>query len=260
MFSLVRKIFRRKQRSDPWHLMEAQRFEDALAAYGDALLKRPEPGTAPVYAIYANRAIALICLDRFEEAIQNMDLAQQNAPDNYWDELAVLHWLCGRRARAQELLTNAMEAIQRGDPISRDFAGGAGPGLLLWYMSVTLQDSDAMDRSKQYLQWLVQTSRYRLWPMPLAEFIVAQRSADELLPIVTKKISLAKALTVATRRKNILMRRRLSQVFFYQAVQARLRKAESEAMDLFNQVVALKDPIIEMEWHLARAEAMPQKS
>jgi hypothetical protein len=225
-----------------------------LAAYSNQQSEKPRD----VRARYRGRATALMCLERYEEAIQNLRLAESKTTDlrgsPYSEEFAVLHWLCGRQQQAQEMLASVMAAIQRGDPVWRDFAGGATPGLLLWYMSVTLQDSAGTERSNEYLQWLVRTSRYRLWPMPLAEYVVGARAADELPKIITKKTTLVKALAVAQRRKNILMRRRLCGMLFYQAVNARLRNAEAEAMDLFHQAVALKDPIQEMEWHLGRAE------
>jgi hypothetical protein len=240
----------------PWRLIETHRFEEALVAYNN------EQGEEPADLRASNRATALMGLERYEEAIDNLRMAEPKAPDPrgspYREKLAVLHWLCGRQQQAQEMLLSKMAAIQCGDDIWRDFAGGAKPGLLLWYMSVTLEDLTGMARSKEYLQWLVRTSDYRLWPMPLAEYVVGARATDELPRIVTKKTTLAKALAVAGRGRNILMRRELCGVFFYQAVEARLRKAEAEAMRLFHQAVALKDPIQEMEWHLARAEIRQQ--
>lgn len=81
---------------DPWHLISARQYEEAVAAY-DAILAAGEN----YHAIVANRSIALLCLGRLPEALEGFatanDIARQDrgAPKSapYLESVGTVLWL-----------------------------------------------------------------------------------------------------------------------------------------------------------------------
>jgi hypothetical protein len=103
------------QSIDPWHLIKAHQYEEAVAAY-DAQLAAGED----YEAILANRAIALLCCGRLSEALEGFatanDIARQSratpksAP--LLKSMGTVLWLMGHRSVAKELYRSAVDGIR----------------------------------------------------------------------------------------------------------------------------------------------------
>src|SRR5215470_8382876 len=169
------------QSNDPWQLISAHQYEEAVAAY-DAKLAAGEnwPGVG------ANRATALLCLGRLSEALEGFaaanDIARQSGKSApYLTNMGTVLWLMGHRSVAKELYRSAADGIRYGTIAYADAAGGVGQGLLLWYAGVTTKDQNATEHALDYLTRLAKKSRIKLWPGPLAQFVLGRQSLKELL-------------------------------------------------------------------------------
>lgn len=102
------------QSIDPWHLIKAHQYEEAVAAY-DAQLAAGED----YEAIVANRSIALLCCGRLPEALEGFatanDIARQSratpksAP--FLKSMGTVLWLMGHKSVAKELYRSAVTAF-----------------------------------------------------------------------------------------------------------------------------------------------------
>src|SRR5215468_4824909 len=161
-----------RQSHDPWDLISAHRYDEAVAAY-DAQLTA---GKEKLPAIVANRATALLCAGRLHEALEDFsranDIARQSraAPKSapFLQSMGTTLWLMGHRSVAKELYRSAADGIRFGTIAYADIAGGVGQGLLLWYAGVTTKDRNATEYALDYLTRLAKKSRIKYWPGPLA--------------------------------------------------------------------------------------------
>jgi hypothetical protein len=131
-------------------------------------------------------------------------------------------------------------------------AGGVEQGLLLYYMETTVSDPDAASFALKYLQNRTKRSAIRLWPGPLARNYLDELSFEEVLAEATGRRNLAEAVSLA--EKDLLSRRQLCEALFHDGVRYRAHGTEELCMARMRQCYALEDPLIELEWYLARYE------
>jgi tetratricopeptide (TPR) repeat protein len=149
------------QSHDPgWHLIAAHQYEEAVAAYDAKLAAGKEKW--PV--IVANRAIALLCLGRLSEALEDVSTANDDARQSNsarLEHMGTVLWLMGHRSVAKELYRSAVDGIRYGTIGYADIAGGVGQGLLLWYAGITTKDRSATEHAIDYLTRLAKKSHRR---------------------------------------------------------------------------------------------------
>jgi hypothetical protein len=87
---------------------------------------------------------------------------------------------------------------------------------------------------------------------PVARYVLGEMTWEDVLAAATGHRDLASA----TQRANddLLSRRQLCASLFYDGVKRRAQGAEDQCLQRMEQCVALKDPLIEFEWYLARYE------
>jgi len=242
-----------EQSNDPWHLISAHRYEEAVAAY-DAKLATGDDLQG------ANRAIALLCCGRLFGALEGFatanDIARQSratpksAP--YLKHMGTVLWLMGHRSVAKELYRSAADGIRFGTIAYTDAAGGVGQGLLLWYAGVTTKDQNATEHALDYLTRLAKKSRIKLWPGPLAQFVLGRQSLKELLRESFNTDGLPQITERA--KSDILVRRELIQALFLLGTQRRKRGDKDGCRRAFQQCAQLANPHVDQEWYLAAAE------
>jgi len=240
------------QSNDPWQLISAHQYEEAVAAY-DAKLAAGENSPA----IGANRATALLCLGRLSEALEGFgaanDVARQSresAP--YLKNMGTVLWLMGHRSVAKELYRSSADGIRYGTIAYADAAGGVGQGLLLWYAGVTTEDPNATEHALDYLTLLAKKSRIENWPGPLAQFVLEGKSFDEVLRHCFKANNLLEVTEQA--KSDILKRRDLTKALFVLGTQCRKQGDEDGCRRALQQCAQLENPHLEQEWYLASAE------
>src|SRR5262245_14493679 len=111
-----------RQSYDPgWHLIAAHEYEEAVAAYDAKLAAGKEKW------LLANRAIALLCLGRLSEALEDVSTANDAARQSHSTRLETMGtvlWLMGHRSVAKELYRSAVDGIRHGTIAYTDIAGG----------------------------------------------------------------------------------------------------------------------------------------
>jgi len=253
------------QSNDPWHLISAHQYEEAVAAYDAKLAAGKEKWPA----IIANRATALLCLGRLSEALEGFstanDIARQDraAPKSapYLKHIGTVVWLMGHRSVAKELYRSAADGIRFGTIVYADIAGGVGQGLLLWYAGITTKDRNATEHAVDYLTRLAKKSRIKYWPGPLAEFVI-ERRAQSLLPraqsfreLLRDSFKTDNLLEIMEQAKSdILKRRELIQALFVLGTKRRERGDKDGCRRAFQQCAQLENPHVDQEWYLAAAE------
>lgn len=242
---------------DPWELVIAHRYTEALAAY-DARLQGGVENSLEL----ANRSTVLLCLGRLSEALEGFQRADNLAAQRlhgetrpYLDKIASIFWLLGRRDKAIQLLTSAVDGVLNGSIKFADNAGGVTQGLLLWYAGVAASDDSAKEHSRKYLRKLTNSARIKQWPGPLAFFVLGEIMPENLL---LELFGTSELNTLINKAKvDLLNRRRLVKALFYLATCRRSAGSQDESHAEMVRCATLENPILEIEWYLARAETEP---
>jgi tetratricopeptide (TPR) repeat protein len=241
---------------DSYELIHAHRYEEA-AAYWEAESRRnpDDPGWL------GSHAQALLCLGRLEEALDeyqranelhNLKVNPESKP--FTNKIGAIQWLLGDHSGAIETFRAAVDGVLNGSIKYGDSAGGVAQGLLLWYAGVTAPDDEAAAYAIKYLRERASRKIWiQGWPGALALFVLGRKSEEEVLIEATKCNVLRDAIRAA--RDDLLSRRRLARALFYFAVRKRSEGLEKECHAGMVQCASLENPIIEVEWYLARGEA-----
>lgn len=96
----------------------------------------------------------------------------------FLNQIGAALWLSGNKAEAMAEWHKAVSGILDGSSAYGDLAGGATQGLLLWYASVTLNDSREREYALKYFQHL---NAKKLWPRALASANIRNGAAREVL-------------------------------------------------------------------------------
>jgi tetratricopeptide (TPR) repeat protein len=239
--------------NDPYELVLAHRYEEALAAY-DAGLSPGKGRTAPDVA---NRATVLLLLGRLPEALAEYRRANQLMsrldPAAYFNEIGTVLWLMGKREEAMDIWRTEIDDTLNGTASYGDFAGGVSQGLLLWYGGVTMRDAAMQQYAKGYLHnrcTRIEISRY---PGPIAKFALGRIPFEDVLDAATGTRTLHDAVNRA--KRDLLKRRELVQAIFYLATSKREAADEHGCIETMALCASLENPTVENEWYLARHEA-----
>lgn len=237
----------------PYDLILGNRFEEAIEVYNARISQSAVPDPLELNS----RGTAFLCLQRYAEALGDFltanDLHRKSLKGSggLIDKVSVTNWLMGNREEAIRIGRRAVDELITREVGYTDLAGGAGPGLLLWYMAISMDESDQRDLALKYLENLAKGSRIKYWPGPLAEFAIGKIPfADALKRGTTRKYE----LTIENAEKDLLARRRFCQGLFYNGVKKLEGGDRIGFMDEMKLCYGLENPLIEMEWYLARHE------
>lgn len=220
----------------------------------------------------SSRGTALMCLRRYEEAAGAFDEANRMATEEerqrlkrigqfpssvvrtpYLEDLGAAHWLAGKRKAAIEAWQRAVRGVLDGSIAYTDGAGGVSQGLFLLYAATAVGRTDIRQEAEKYLANRAKRKRIEQWPGPLALLALAKKDAATILfeRFATTDI----AHLVSRAADDLLTRRELCQFLFHHAATLRAQGRENTAHELFHRCAALRNPVIEIEWYLARGEA-----
>ena len=133
-----------------------------------------------------------------------------------------------------------------------DISGGIKSGLLLWYAGVTLQRPSAITASVKFLRKASKRVWAKSMPGPLAAHVIAGKPMKAILAEVWGGSGLD--LLIARASEDILLRRQLCEVLLCWATGERLAGRETECRRLLRLCADMINPLVEIEWFLARGE------
>jgi len=205
-------------------------------------------------------AAAYRALGRYEEALP---LYERVDADDRADEVACGHpgrqkdisciyWVLGDRAKSIHLMRTLVEGVLDGTIEFGDAAGGVQQGLLLYYMAVTMRDSQAATFAVDYMRNRARRSAIQSWPGPVARHYLGEVNFPSVLSAATGAADVESATSIA--RSKLLSRRRLCAALFHDEVRSRAEGAEQHCRARMRDCYQLEDPLIEVEWYLARHE------
>lgn len=238
----------------PNELLFAHRYAEAAEAFRTHLLQHPEQN------YYDGLGDALLCLGQFSEAIAAFERAnglegrKLKGSSPYANQIAAAMWLAGHKPEAMADWHRAVSGILNGSIRYGDLAGGAIQGLLLWYSAVTLKDRQEHEYALDYFRSLQRRKTHGdlLWPRPIFEMVLGERSFEEVLAVEIGFSDLDRCIQIA--RTDLLKRRSLCQALFYGAVREREAGNNVACIRMMRVCCNLENPIIEVEWFLARNE------
>jgi tetratricopeptide (TPR) repeat protein len=238
---------------DPYSLVLAGRYEEALAAYDSSSETRDVP-------FFANRATALLCLGRYGEALASFQKANELAnatpmrgTDPFLDTIGSMHWLLGNGEAAIVTLSEVVSRIRSGIKEFSDLSGGAAPGLLLWSAGHCFERPDAAERAVTYLEWVTTRGLINLWPGPIA---LCVNGKAELSEVTQKQFGQSDLIGLSKPELGTMERRELVQALFYAAFMAKQANNPSLARKYIKACASVKNPLIEEEWYLANCDSV----
>lgn len=235
-----------------WELMRAGRYAEAVEAFIVAACEDNWP------AHHRNRAIALLCMNRFRDAYDAYEEADQaeriRAPahNRDLDAMGLCLWLVGDRSAALPLIREHLDLPMKRKLTYGDFAGGASEGLVAYYAGVSLPDIDTKTKALRHLRKIANGKRHRGWPKPIARFLVGDLPLEKVLIEAAEADDIETAINHA--RVDILSRRQLVEALFYAAIRKRDEGQEAECLGLLAKVADLPISHTEIEWFLAKHE------
>jgi tetratricopeptide (TPR) repeat protein len=240
---------------DAWQFLLAHRYHDALIAYDE----RRRLGVVQDSLEIANRCTALLCLGELNQALEGFEKANALAAERlrgetqpYLAEIGAILWLLGRRSDAIITWRSAVDGVLDGSTKFADNAGGVSQCLLLWYGAITDGDARNGAHAEKCVQELAKKSRIEQWPGVLGLFALGKKTRRELVFEACGGADLKEALARAD--GDLLRRRRLVKTLFYLATSCRATGEEDGCVGFMTECASMENPILEIEWYLARSE------
>ena len=239
---------------EPWDLVFEHRYDEAAAIYERMLSVTPDDKL-----VLAAHGTALLCMGRLHEALSDFQRANSldqeesgGESSGYSVKLALIHWLLGEHYEAMNVLWRILDDLRIGRVQFADLAGGASPGMLLWYMALEKQNSGMHEFALTFLDGLTtKRSLAGLWPGILALFALGRADFNDVLRDIGETQNLGRIRKRA--RKDLYVRRQLCKAHFYLGVKYLAISEEGEYLRQLAECTALENPIIEPEWYIARA-------
>ena len=203
-------------------------------------------------------ATALISARRYADALplleqlSNRERALQVGMPGRGVEIATIQWILGLRAEAMQIARDLTRGILDGTILYADGAGGVTQGTLLYYMAASIGDLATVEYALSYLKTLASKPRIQQWPGPIAQFLIRKVTLFDLLKEGTGTSELAMAISKASR--DLLTRRRLCNILFADGVVHRSNGDEALCIQRMKECEKLTNPLLEMDWFLARDE------
>jgi hypothetical protein len=235
-------------------LFDSYRFKESVDAYKRQLINGPDG----VWANTDGLGRALMAAGEYAEAIpylEKMDQHEHEEPGKPGraKQLSVCHWMIGERIRALEIIKRLAIGVRDHKVHYTDFAGGTSYGVIYCYMAATLQMPSEIDLATKYLEKLSTRRHINTWPGPAALFLLSKMSFSDAVKDATGSVDLPQAKNIA--EQDLMSRRKLTSLLFAAGVERRVAGDEPGCHMYMNECASLTTPIIEYEWHLARAEA-----
>ena len=247
----------------PGKLILAHRYAQAAAILEERWKNRPH-----LLASDTDYATAMLCMRRYAKAadcFRGANEKQARILDGksqpYLEDIGTAQWLMGKRTDAIATFRRAVDGILDGSIGYADLPGGVSQGLLLWYAGVTASDPTTKSHARNYLARLASASSIQYWPGPLALFLLRKKTEKEVLHDICRnmgdnKVPCAVPLDslIAIAKSDAGLRRELVQTLFYFAARKRALGHGDACMKGMAICAAVENPIMEMEWYLARGE------
>lgn len=244
-------------------LMRSHRYAEAIPVLRQCLANNSDDIDAVAQMAKALRATgqypeAVFFYERLAAHRRQDKLANKIAPGSApWDiDIACLHWLCGDRAKAMQMMHGLAAGILDGSiQYASDAAGGITQGLLLYYMAVTDKKTEEMTFALGYLR----DRRDRLkrimiqnWPYAVASYYLGDIPFVKVMEDVNEHVVTMPPIDPAT--LELGRRIRLCDALFHDGIKSRAQGDEVHCLARMRECAALENPVIEQEWYLARYE------
>jgi hypothetical protein len=241
-------------------LIWSHKYVDAIRDLRQHLASNPDDMGAVGWMADAFRAAgdyreALVFFERLAEHRKRDKVANRMAPGAApWDiDIACLHWLCGDRATAIQMIYNLVAGTLDGSiQYATDAAGGMSQGLLLYYMAVSDDKPEQVSFALDYMRNRLNQRMIQTWPCAVASYYLGDIPFAKVMEDVNEKVVTMPPIDPAT--LELGRRIRLCDALFHDGVKSRARGDGVHCLARMRECAALENPVIEQEWYLARYE------
>jgi Tetratricopeptide repeat len=241
-------------------LMQSGQYAEAIPELREYLGQNPNDIAAVEWMAEALRVIgrygeALLFFQRLAANRQRDKVANIVAPGNpAWQiDISCLHWLCGDRTKATQLMHGLVAGILDGSIKYGDAAGGVSQGLLLYYMAVSHNKRDEQSFALDYLKNRVKRTSRRNWPSALASYCLGGVTFATVMEHVNDN-EVRAVPPIDPETLELGRRIRLCDALFHDGVKSRAGGDEAYCLRRMRECAALENPVVEQEWYLARYE------
>jgi len=241
---------------DAWNLIKSGRYDEAA----QQLARHINAGMGVALGHFNNKAVAELAAGRLLDAERTLKQGQAFAErdersrgSNLLLRLSEVQWLNGRAEEAVSSLMSGIRHLKDGSVRFTDAAGGGTEGLMLYYYGVRLGRSSLIENAYEWLARVRERNRLRVWPGPLVRWFFGELDDSAVLVDGCGAGSMEVALSTA--RIDTLARRQLIEFCFHRAVRAMRAGEWPLSRELFGTAVSLENPLVDIEWYLARREA-----
>ncbi len=242
-------------RFDVWPLLQSGDYGTALRD----LKQRQENWTSSNWRESGTMGTVFLCLREYDEAARAFEAANRMACDDQkrnegplLNKLGGALWLAGSKEEGAAIWQRMVRGLDDRTIAWTDLSGGIKSGLLLWYAGVTLQKSSAIDSSVKFLRKASKRVWAKSMPGPLAAHVIAGKPMKAILAEVWGGSGLDSL--IARGAEDVLLRRQLCEVLLCWATSERLAGRETESRRLLRLCADMINPLVEIEWFLARGE------
>jgi tetratricopeptide (TPR) repeat protein len=244
-------------------LMRSSRYAEAVPKLRQFLANSPDDIGAQQAMAKALRATgqypeALSFYERVAEHRRRDKVANRMAPGIApWDiDIACLHWICGDRAKAMQMMHGLAAGILDGSiQYASDAAGGMSQGLLLYYMAVSDNKPEQISFALDYMRNRLKHRMIQTWPCAVASYYLGDTTFAKVIEDVEhvdSRVRLAPPVDPAVlelgRRKDLCV------ALFRDGVRSRAHGDEAHGLARMRECYALENPVNEQEWYLAGYE------
>jgi hypothetical protein len=240
---------------DPWQFLAEGRFTEAVAFFE----KRQPMWLDKDWREPSTMATAYLCLREYEKAAVMLSLAnamaaiaEKSKDRPLLDKEGGALWLAGKKEEGAALWQKSVLGVMDGTIIYADFSGGIGNGLLLWHAGVSLSRKDLIADAERFLKKASKRAKAQSMPGPLAQLVLHGKPIVEILQEKYGEGNIDVLENSAP--SDPLLRRELCQVLLCLATAKRLAREESECRALMRRCSSLRNPLVQIEWFLARGE------
>lgn len=234
-------------------LLNQHKYEEAAAIFESQIV---QSGIVSVHV--TEFVIVMLCLGKFERALELIELSDHEPKFHevpggggaMSDFKAIAYWSMNRRDKAMQVLKATIEGVLDRSIRYADPAGGCDWGLMLWYMSCTDAQSDGTSFSLKYLKNRARRSAFKIWPGPVASYVLGKMSDVELLNDHFQSADVDHL--VATTKSDAVARSRLIQALFYVAEKCRQFDDEAKRIKLLRIIADAENTHYMPEWYYAR--------
>jgi tetratricopeptide (TPR) repeat protein len=241
-------------RDDPWFLVEAGRFQDALRAFD----KIEAEGTWSQRRLaLGNKALTLLAMGLNREALaafETLDRLLETGAQGGRELLrcAQAHWLLGDKARARSTAARNLDLVLAGNTTRTSSTWAVFDALFVFFLGAAMDDKPSLASAARYLTAISENMQAKQPNAALISCVLGSATLDSTIKVWTGSPSLN--LAAGRAGEDAYIRRVLPEILFYAAAGERARGNDQRAIDLLKICTALPNPLIVMEWYLARCE------